>query len=156
MANWAKTFLKRLEQELAPYREDCIFLEEEGSNPDTLRQLFDVGQEQAAPVIVDMAVFTMDDGRELLQIFTGIIPEIREEVIPGLLECANRLNMLAPIGAFGYFSQERQLYHKYNLLVEKPEDMEIFLQKIIEILEAILNIVGNCYKELDEAAKGEH
>ena len=45
MENWSRTFLKRLEQELAPYREDCIFLEAEGSNPDTLRQMFDVGKE---------------------------------------------------------------------------------------------------------------
>ena len=40
MENWSRTFLKRLEQELAPYREDCIFLEAEGNNPDTLRQYF--------------------------------------------------------------------------------------------------------------------
>ena len=65
MENWSRTFLKRLEQELAPYREDCIFLEAEGNNPDTLRQMFDVGKEDPEPVVTDIAVFSMEDGAQL-------------------------------------------------------------------------------------------
>lgn len=155
MENWRRSFLKRLEQELASYREDSIFFDEEGSAPDTLRQLFDVGKDKAAPVVMDMAVFVMDEKRQMLQIFTEMALDIEEERVPGLLTHINALNMPVPIGAFGYYIQEHQLYHKYNLMVEEPEDMEAFVQKILDLLEMILNIIGNCYEELYAAAKGE-
>lgn len=150
MENWRRTFLKRMELELQSYRIDSIFLPEEGQNPDTLRQMFDVGQEEPGVVIMDMTIFRMEDGRQLLQIFTEMVLDVDES--PELLACMNELNLPVPLGAFGYFKQERQLYHKYNQLVKEPENLEVFVQQNLETVDLILGAVAACYQELYETA----
>lgn len=153
MENWSRTFLKRLEQELAPYREDCIFLEAEGSNPDTLRQMFDVGKEDPEPVVTDIAVFSMEDGAQLLHIYTEIAYEVDESAASKLLEAVNRQNVQALLGTFGYAREEAQLFHRYTMLVEEPEDMEAFVAQVVRILDLSLGGIGLCYEELYGIAK---
>ena len=145
MENWKRTFLKRMELELAPYRVDSIFLSEEGQNPDTLRQMFEIGEEEPSVVIMDMAIFEMEDGRELLQIFTEMVLDVDESL--ELLSKVNELNIAVPLGSFGYFKQERQLYHKYNQLVKEPKDLEEFISETIETIDLILGVIISQYKE---------
>ena len=155
MEKWSRTFLKRLEQELEPYREDCIFLEAEGSNPDTLRQMFDVGGEGAnlAPVVTDIAVFSMEDGTELLHIYTEIAYDVDKGAVSRLLESVNEQNVKCPIGTFGYADTEGQLFHRYTMLVSEPEDMEALVETTIQTLDLSLGTIGLCYEELYGIAK---
>lgn len=150
MENWKRTFLKRMELELEAYRVDSIFLSEEGQNPDTLRQMFEIGEEEPAVVIMDMAVFVMEDGREILQIFTEMLLDVEES--PELLSKLNELNLFVPFGSFGYFKQERQLYHKYNQLVKEPTDLEEFVSETVGVIDLVLGMVISQYKELYQIA----
>lgn len=153
MEDWSRTFLKRLEQELAPYREDSIFLDGDGKNPDTLRQMFDVGEEEPEPVVTDIAVFTMEDGVQLLHIYTEIAYEVEEAAAPRLLEAVNEQNVQCPLGTFGYTAQEGQLFHRYTMLTEEPEDLEILVEETIRILDLCLGTIGTCYETLYGIAK---
>ena len=150
MENWNRTFLKRMELELETYRVDSIFLPEEGQNPDTLRQMFEIGEEETAVVIMDMAIFETEDGREILQIFTEILLDVEES--PKLLSKLNEINLFVPFGSFGYFKQERQLYHKYNQLVKEPKDMEEFIAETVGVIDLVLGMVISQYKELYQIA----
>ena len=150
MENWNRTFLKRMELELETYRVDSIFLPEEGQNPDTLRQMFEIGEEEPAVVIMDMAIFETEDGREILQIFTEILLDVEES--PKLLSKLNEINLFVPFGSFGYFKQERQLYHKYNQLVKEPKDMEEFIAETVGVIDLVLGMVISQYKELYQIA----
>lgn len=146
MEKWTKTFLKRLEQELAPYREDGYYLESEADKPQMLRQVFEAGAEFRFPVILDLAVFQMEDQSSLLQIYTRIEGDVQGG--PELLERINRLNLQIPLGAFGFFEKERELYHKYGLRLKEPENLEELVYDMFDVVQIILNTAGNCYEEL--------
>lgn len=148
MEKWTKTFLERLEQELAPYRLEGYYIEAEGENPHLLSQVFEAGKEFRFPVIVDLAVFQMEDNSSLLQIYTSIERNVQAE--EALLERINRINLQIPLGAFGFFEQQQELYHKYGLRLKEPDNMEEFVYDIFDIVQIVLNISGNCYKELME------
>lgn len=153
MEKWTKTFLKRLEQELRPYREDGYYLDAEGENPQMLRQLFETEQEPFLSVVMDMAVFIMEDESCLLQIYTLI--EKDGECKAELLERINGLNLAIPLGAFGYFTEQKELYHKYALRIQEPENLEEFVYEMFDLVQIILNIVGNCYGELKQTTEAE-
>jgi len=146
MEKWTKTFLKRLEHELRSYREDGYYLNAEGENPEMLRQLFEADQGQPLSVLMDMAIFTMEDDSCILQIYSRI--EKDGEKTSELMEHINALNLVVPLGAFGYFTEQRELYHKYSLRIREPNNLEEFVYEMFDLVQIILNIVGNCYGEL--------
>ena len=148
MEKWTRTFLKRLQQELSPYCEEGYYLEAEGENPEMLRQIFVTGRELSLSVLMDMAVFVMEDESCLLQVYTLI--ETEDNPDEGLLERINALNIAIPLGAFGYFTEQKELYHKYSLRIKEPEDIEEFVYDMFDLVQIILNIVGNCYGELTQ------
>lgn len=152
MENWQRAFLKKLDEALEGYRVDSIFLESDGENPDTMREMFDVGGgEMIAPIVMDQAIFEVENGRYLLNIFTEVALNVDKS--DELLDYINRLNLSTAIGAFGYCEEQRDVYHKYNLLIEEPDDIEDLVRKDLDILDVALMIIGNYYKELHKVAK---
>ena len=77
MEKWTRTFLKRLQQELSPYCEEGYYLEAEGENPEMLRQIFVTGRELSLSVLMDMAVFVMEDESCLLEEARSVFPHTR-------------------------------------------------------------------------------
>ena len=109
MENWQRTFLKKLDEALEGYRVDSIFLESDGENPDTMREMFDVGgKEMLAPIVMDQAIFEVENGRYFLNIYTEIALNVDKS--EELLEYLNRLNLFTAIGAFGYCDEQRDVY----------------------------------------------
>ncbi len=150
--DWTRDFLKHLEQELKQDAEDSIFLEQNGENPDILRLAFSIGDGDDDLVVMDVAVYRSDEGIQLLTFYTVVTPEVRPQAVPGLLEHLNGLTLPSLLGAFGYFDEEHQVYHKYSLIVAEPADMEQFTAGVVSMIALILTEM-ECYAEdIREAA----
>ncbi len=150
--DWKQNFLRKLEKELKKDVEESRILEEEGNNPDTLRMLFSTGEGDDDLAVMDVAVYSSEQGLQFLNFYTVMIPEVPEQSVPGLLEHLNRLNLPVPLGAFGYFEEDRQVYHKYSLIVEEPADMDRFVAGAVSLIAIILNFIEHYEEGIEEAA----
>ncbi len=149
---WTRNFLRQLEKELEKDVEESRILEAEGNNPDTLRMLFSTGDDEDDLAVMDVAVYPSKQGLQFLNFYTVIVPEVQPKAVPGLLEHLNRLNLPVPLGAFGYFEEDGQVYHKYSLIVEEPADMDRFVAGAVSVIALILGFIENYGEEIDEAS----
>lgn len=150
--DWKRTFLKQLDQEMEEFKENSTFLEAEGKNPDTLRLLFTVGEDGINMAVMDVAVYQLENGINLLQFYTVVVTDVEEGALPELLPHINQLNLPVPLGAFGYLPEEKQVYHKYNMVVDEPTDMNAFVTHSVSYMAFIINILDSCCEGLYEAA----
>ena len=150
--NWSKDFLKRLDKEVEEFKEDSVFLEAEGKNPDTMRFLFCIGDTTDNMAVMDVAVYQMESGVQMLQYYTVVVTDVADEALPTLMSHINKLNLPVPVGAFGYFEEEHQVYHKYSMIVEEPADMDTFVRHSASNIAFILNILDSCCEGLYGAA----
>lgn len=151
--DWNRKFLKKLEKAMEEFKEDSVFLKKRGEAPDTLRLLLAVGEEGDDLVVMDVAVYQFENGLQMLQFYTVVVTDVEEKVLPELLCRINQLNLPVPLGAFGYFEDDCQVYHKYNLMVEEPADMDLFTQSTVTIILLIHNILDSYRVELYQAAE---
>lgn len=150
--DWKRNFLNKLEKAMKEFTEDSVFLKKRGEAPDMLRLLLAIGEEGDDLAVMDVAVYRFENGLQMLQFYTVIATDVEEKVLPELLPRINQLNLPVPLGVFGYFEDERQVYHKYNLPVEEPADMDLFTQSAVAIILFIFKILESYCDELYQAA----
>ena len=106
----------------------------------TLRALMPV-TERGDAVLTEVMVGPYTEDALLLQIYSTMILEIG----PGyeaLKEMILDWNLVAPLGAFGIYRQQRQLYHKYNYIIPIDAVPEEMAAEIFYLMNLVLDVVA--------------
>ena len=106
----------------------------------TLRALLPVTKEGDV-VLAEVMLAPYTEDALLLQIYSTMIAEIG----PGyeaLKEMMLDWNLTAPLGAFGIYRQQRQLYHKYNYIVPTDADPEDMAKEILYLMNLVLDVIS--------------
>lgn len=111
----------------------------------TLRALVPVTKEGDV-VLTEVMLAPYTEDALLLQIYSTMIVEIG----PGyeaLKEMLLDWNLTAPLGAFGIYRQQRQLYHKYNYLIPVDADPEEMAAEIFYILNLAADVISSRFSD---------
>ncbi len=145
-------FLQELDDKLTALGIETTYVE--GGGPpqigDTLRVLLPV-TEEGHPVITEIMVTELADDLNMLHIYSTVIAEFNEKA-PELPGKFSEWNLLCPLGAFGIYEEEQQLFHKYTLpfpLEMEPEDLAEEAMLLIELVHGVLS---QKYPELEQYA----
>ena len=106
----------------------------------TLRALMPV-TEAGDAVLTEVMVGPYTEDALLLQIYSTMILEIG----PGyeaLKEMILDWNLVAPLGAFGIYRQQRQLYHKYNYIIPIDAVPGEMASEIFYLMNLVLDVVA--------------
>ena len=112
---------------------------------DTLRILLPV-TEEGHPVITEVMVTELADDLDLLHLYSTLIVTLNEKAseLPGKL---SEWNLLCPLGAYGIYEEERQLFHKYTLPFPRDVDAGSLAQEAMLLLELIFEVLSKDYPE---------
>ncbi len=144
----AYTFLKALDGKIQELGMDTTVMEGIGSPQigDTLRILMPVTQE-GHPVIAEFMVMEMAEDYDLLMIYTTVLSSLggkKNELPEKLIEW----NMNCPMGHYGIYEEEGQLYHKYSLPFLVDTDPAVLADHALDLLTLIYEVLSNKYPEL--------
>ena len=115
---------------------------------DTLRILMAVTKE-GHPVVTEFMVTEMAADYDLLIIYSTVLAKLgkrKSELPEKLLEW----NILCPMGHYGIYEEENQLYHKYSVPVPVDMDPEALAEEAMNLLGLIYELFSAQYNELAE------
>lgn len=150
--DWKRVFMERLDKETEKFADDSVFLKADGKNPDTLRLLFTIGEDSGNPAVMNVAIHQLENKLKLLQFYTIVETDVEEDAHSEILCFINQINFVVPLGSFCYFEENRQVYHKYGLIVDEPTDMDAFVTAIVALMNYILNILDSYCEGIYQAA----
>lgn len=110
-----------------------------------LRALLPVTKE-GDMVLTEIMVAPFTEGALLLQLYSTMIMEIGpgyEAVKEMLLEW----NLVSPLGAFGIYRKERQLYHKYTYPFPEDSDPAEMAPEVYYILAHVQDVIADIYPD---------
>lgn len=149
--DWKRVFMEQLNKETKEFADDSVFLKADGKKPDTLRLLFTIGEDSGNPAVMNVAIHQLDSELKLLQFYTIVETDVEEIVLSELMHYVNQLNFAVPLGFFCYYGENRQVYHKYSLIVNEPADMDAFVTATIALMNFILNILDSYCEGISQA-----
>ena len=118
-------FLSVLEKKLKELTLETSMLPNEGPPQvgDTLRFLlpFDEGEHC---YVVTVSVFNMNDEAVLLEFYTVLLTDMGD-TLPALRSELISWNYYCPLGSFGVYERERQLYHKHGVVLYEDDYQDL-------------------------------
>ncbi|MBE6070108.1 MAG: hypothetical protein E7211_20820 [Clostridium lundense] len=140
-------FFEALGNELEKLGINTTYVEGAGAPQigDTLRILFPVTDEGHA-AITEVMVSELEEDLNMLHIYSTIVVELNEKAD----ELPNKLiewNLLCPLGGYGLYEEERQLYHKYTMPFNINKDPESLADDTMTLLELLFNVLTNAYPD---------
>ena len=116
---------------------------------DTLRILLPV-TEEGYPVITEVMLTEFAEDLDMLFLYSTVVP-LREDAA-GLSEKLSEWNLLCPLGAYGIYAEEGQLFHKYTLPFPREMDPDLLAEDAMMLLELVHSVLSQKYPELREFA----
>ena len=120
---------------------------------ETLRILFPVTPAGDA-VITELMVTRLSPEADLLHVYSTIVVEIG----PRYDELVRKLvtwNLRCPLGAYGIYTDERQLYHKYSFPFPRDAEPEDLAAQAMLLLELVHEVLAETYREAESYAAEE-
>ena len=115
---------------------------------DTLRFLLPV-TEEGDPVIMEVMVTELTDDADLLHIYSTLITALGEKAAE-LPQKLSEWNLLCPLGAYGIYEEEGQLFHKYTLPFPREAEADLLADDAMFLIELIHSVLSQKYPELRE------
>ncbi len=113
---------------------------------DTLRILLPV-TEEGHPVITEIMVSEFADDLDLLHLYSTVLPKCGGN-LSELQQKLSEWNLLCPLGAFGIFEEEEQLFHKYTLPFPLEMGPDVLAEEAMLLIELIHSVLSQKYPEL--------
>ena len=145
-------FLQELDGKLAALGIETTYVKG-GDSPqigDTLRILLPV-TEEGHPVITEVMVSEFAEDLDMLHLYSTVIAKFSEKAAE-LPQKLSEWNLLCPLGAFGIFEEEGQLFHKYTLPFPRDMAADILAEEAMLLIELIHSVLSQKYPELLEYA----
>lgn len=114
----------------------------------TLRMLLPAAGTGGDMALLELAVFRVDDELDLLTFYTTVLTDLDETAAEALCAAASDWNLTAPIGAFGVYRAEGQLYHKYSLPFPSEADADTLATSAIYVTELIFDVIARYYGDI--------
>lgn len=113
---------------------------------DTLRILLPV-TEEGHPVITEVMVTELTEELDLLHIYSTVIAEFNEKAgeLPGKL---SEWNILCPLGAYGIYEEEGQLFHKYTVPFPRELAAERLADEAMTLVELVYSVLSRKYPDI--------
>lgn len=151
-----KEVLSELKEEFI--KNDYEALVEENDTSISLKVLINLlGKEELGAAIFELDFAeeeSLNDLKniELARFFITFDKEVNMEKLPEILCAINKINLITAIGSFQVFDEEKQLYFKYNCLINSDKDIRLSL---IPIINWIISMLEDCYDNITELITGE-
>ncbi len=113
-----------------------------------------LGEAEKGNALMELCFVPIDEeGKEdigdmvLFQIYTTFLPKVPEKKEKTVLAGLNELNMDCLLGAYGIFSEEKQVYHRY-ITVLNSSDLSQLKSEVGPALNFILSMVYEDYDRI--------
>ena len=108
---------------------------------DTLLAFLPVADEEDQRVLMEIALAELGEGMLFLQFYSTVALECTQSPAV-LLEAINTVNFYCPVGSFGIFSEQGNLYHKYCLLIDTEDNVQSVFENAVMGFHAIHSILS--------------
>ena len=88
---------------------------------------------------------------DMLFLYSTVLP-LRAGAAAGLSEKLSEWNLLCPLGAYGIYAEEGQLFHKYTLPFPREMDPDLLAEDAMMLLELVHGVLSQKYPELKDYA----
>ncbi len=138
-------FFAELEKKLGELGVESTYVDGAGGpqTGDTLRVLFPVTEEGHA-AITELMVTSFAEDLDLLIIYSTVVAELNEkagELPQKLIEW----NLDCPLGAFGVYREENQLYHKYSVPFDRDKAPGDLAEEAMTLLSVLFEVLSAHY-----------
>ena len=107
----------------------------------TLLAFLPVADEADQRVLLEIALAELGEGMLFLQFYSTVVFECVQSP-DVLLEAINTVNFYCPVGSFGIFSEQGNMYHKYCLLIDTEDSVESIFENALMAFHAIHSILS--------------
>lgn len=121
---------------------------------DTLRFFVPV-TDDGDPVLIELMVVNLTEEADMLQVFTTVLTGLEEEQFDRVHQAIEEWSSECPVGNYGIYAEERQLYHKYGLLFFAERDVERMADAAFNVLMLLYEMLCSHYPEIVKCAMGE-
>ena len=148
-ASQVKQFQKSLEEKLRERKLETAYVDGGGGlqEGDILRVLLPMNDTNVKNVaLLEVMVTHYTEDSDLLTLCTTILSEIG----PGFEALKERIfdwNLNIPLGAFGIYRQEKQMYHKYTLPFPVDTAPEALAERAMDLLGLIYDALAVFYED---------
>jgi len=106
---------------------------------DTLLTMVPVMGAGDLSALMEIALVDMGDNLYYLQFYSTLIMDCADAQ-DEFYKCLNDMNFFTPVGSFGIFRQQRQLFHKYSIIVGDGETAENVAERALTALHAVTKV----------------
>ncbi len=111
-------------------------------------ELNDLGRASNKALMEVMALpYEVEEGQVIVQFYTTIAINMRDDNIAPALRELNTMNVTVPVGAVHIFEEFKQMYHKHSVVLKEEWSDETKLEVATAALLNCLNVVDFIYDE---------
>ena len=104
--------------------------------------------------LMEIAFAKFGEGMNFLQLYSTVVMECNQS-LDVLLQAVNEVNFYCPIGSFGVFREQGQMYHKHCIILDDGADAESIADDTLTAFHAVLLILAYRAPLLSKLALGE-
>ena len=148
-----REFFEALRKIAAQTTEDLI-LQEDAEGNVTLRAGFTTMVDGGGPCLFETQLYEAWEGETQVEIIVSPQFEIHADCMEDFEVAITYINLFSPLGYFGIFYPEDQMYYRYNGFLNVEEEAPLIAEGVYHLFERIAMVVGNVHEALEKIATG--
>lgn len=119
---------------------------EETGGYETLRSTFYLGEEPVEATAMDMAFYNIEDFEPMMQVFIYMNQTTDLNRLDAIKESIEEGNRYAPVGHFGIFGEEQQVYYRHSIIFYEQDRVDEAVERVMSVLTLMLNVAATHQK----------
>jgi len=150
---WKKRFWEGLERHFREITEEIVLGETKGGDY-IMHALFTTTREGGGIALFEAQLFELRG--ETLHLEIMVLPQfpLGKKTQGAVEEVIRDLNYYTPLGAFGIYYPENQLFLRHVVLLDADRDVDTLVEEIGKTYEVLGIVMGNVYGVLERIAGG--
>ncbi len=149
-----KEVLSQLKEEFIKNGYESFIDEDEDLSLKALINL--LGKDELGAAVLELS-FSDDESlkalkdTEVAQFFVTFDKTVNMDKLDKILCALNKINLVSALGSFQVFDEEKQLYFKYNCIINSDKSE---LLSVIPVINWIIAMLEDCYDNITELITG--
>ena len=113
--------------------------------------------EEGDAALMEVMITPFSEEEDLMMFFSTIYryETVDDELAGELMVEMSDWNMTCPLGNFGFYDEEQQVYHKYSILIDPNESPETLAAKAMNHLEVLYEVVNSRFQDIVDLDESE-
>lgn len=107
-----------------------------------LRSTFFLSDRPAEATAMDITFYNIEEFDPIMQIFIYMNKKTDQSRLDAIRESMEEGNRYAPLGHFGFYGEEYQVYYRHSIVFRRQDTVEIAAERVMAALDMMFDVAS--------------